>query len=124
MGGFSVLGSEEGGEGGAASGESGLDGPLGAMLDPCDLAEGELAEMVEHDARRCASGSCLSAATRAAVASDGGAAGSGPLDLARNPTAVRARRQRETASRVATWRTHAPGSSYSRSDDHRGQALL
>jgi amidophosphoribosyltransferase len=43
---------------------------------------------------------------------------------ARKPAAVRARRHRETASRVATWRTHAPGSSNSRSDDHRGQALL
>jgi hypothetical protein len=49
MGRFSVLGSEQGGEGGAASGESGLDGSLRTVLDPCDLAEGEVAEMVQHD---------------------------------------------------------------------------
>src|SRR4029453_7154373 len=49
MGGFSILGSEEGGQGGATAGEAGLDGPLRAMLDPGDLADGELAEIVEHD---------------------------------------------------------------------------
>jgi len=49
MGRFSVLGSEQGGEGGAASGESCLDRSLWTVLDPCDLAEGKVAEMVEHD---------------------------------------------------------------------------
>ena len=120
---FSVLGSEEGSEGGAAPGESGLDGPLWTMLDPCDLVEGEVAEMVEHDRPPLCLRQLLERRDKDRGRLRRRRFGSGPLDLARNPTAVRARRQRETASRVATWRTHAPGSSYSR-DDHRGQARL
>jgi hypothetical protein len=49
MGAFSVLGSEEGREGGAAAGESGFDSALRALLDPGDLNDRELPEMMEHD---------------------------------------------------------------------------
>ena len=49
---------------------------------------------------------------------------SGGRERDRNRWAVRLRRQRLIACRVATWRTQAPGSSYVASFDQRGQALL
>jgi hypothetical protein len=48
MGGFSVLGSEDGGEGGATAREPRLDRPFGTTLDPSDLRDREFAEIVEH----------------------------------------------------------------------------
>src|SRR3712207_746661 len=49
MGTFSVLRSEKDGKGTATSGRSRLDGPLRTTLDPRDLPEGKVTEMVEHD---------------------------------------------------------------------------
>jgi hypothetical protein len=58
------------------------------------------------------------------VFSSGAGAFTGGRAWVRKRWAVRPRRQRLIACRVATWRTQAPGSSYVASLDQRGQAVL
>jgi hypothetical protein len=58
------------------------------------------------------------------VFSSGAGAFTGGRAWVRKRWAVRPRRQRLIACRVATWRTQAPGSSYDESFDQRGHAFV